>query len=90
MAEPLRQGAPADVLDGEEMKRLEEAAIVLALPSAPGQAGAEHRKRVRPIVLIHPCRHSPRPLIRSESYESCPIQPRNPKNIIHRNFAHTA
>ena len=59
MAEALRQGAPADVLDGEEMKRLEEAAIVLALPSAPGQAGAEHRKRVRPIVLIHLCRHGP-------------------------------
>ena len=76
MAEALRQSAPSNVLDGEKMQRLEEAAIVLALPSAPGQAGAEHRKRVRPIVLIHPCRHS--------------LQPRNPKNIIHRNFVHTA
>ena len=33
--EALRQCAPANVLDGEEMKRLEEAAIVLGRPSAP-------------------------------------------------------
>jgi hypothetical protein len=32
MTEALRQRAPANVLDGEEMKRLEEAAIVLSLP----------------------------------------------------------
>jgi len=57
MAEAFRQRAPANVLDGEEMKRLEETAIVLRPPSAPGQAGAEHCKRVRPIVLIHLCRH---------------------------------
>jgi hypothetical protein len=73
MAEALPKSAPANVLDGEEMKRLEEAAIVLGFPAAPGQAGAEHRKRARPIVLIHLCRHWPRPPIRSESYESCPI-----------------
>jgi hypothetical protein len=80
MAEALGQSAPANVLDGEEMKRLEEAAIVLGLPAAPQQAGAKHRKRARPIVLIHPCRHRlRRPLIRSESYESCLVQPRNPK-----------
>ena len=90
MAEALRQSAPANVLDGEEMKRLKEAAIVLGLPSAPRQAGAEHPKRVRPIVLIHLCRHRPRPLIRSESYESCLIQPRNPKNSICPKFVHTA
>src|ERR1700756_105103 len=30
MAEAFRQGAPANVLDGEEMQRLEEAAIVLS------------------------------------------------------------
>src|SRR5580704_1915247 len=89
MAEALRQSAPANVLDGEEMKRLEEAAIVFGLPSAPRQAGAEHRKRVRPIVLIHPCRHAPRPPIRSESYESCLIHQRNPKNIVCRKFVHT-
>ena len=65
--EALRQRAPANVLDGEEMKRLEEAAIVLGFPAATGQAGPEHRKRVRPIILIHLCRHRPRPLIRSES-----------------------
>jgi hypothetical protein len=85
MAEAFRQSAPANVLDGEEMKRLEEAAIVLGLPPAPGQAGPKHRERVRPIVLIHLCRHGLRPLIRSESYESCLIQPRNPKNIIRQN-----
>jgi hypothetical protein len=79
--EALRQSAPANVLDGEEMKRLEETAVVRGLPSAPRQTGAKHRKRVRPIVLIHLCRHGPRPLIRSESYESCLIQQRNPKNI---------
>jgi hypothetical protein len=77
--EALRQRAPANVLDGEEMKRLKEAAVVLGFPAATGQTGPEHRKRVRPIVLIHPCRHRPRPLIRSESYESCLIHPRNPK-----------
>ena len=57
MTEALRQCAPANVLDGEEMKRLEEAAVVLGLPSTPRQAGAEHRKRVLPIVIIHLCRH---------------------------------
>jgi hypothetical protein len=88
MAEALRQRAPANVLDGEEMKRLEEAAIVFGLPSAPRQAGAEHRKRVRPIVLIHLRRHWLRPLIRSESYESCLIQLRNPKNVISPKFVH--
>src|SRR6478609_7839314 len=88
--EALRQSAPANVLAGEEMKRLEEATVVLGFPTATGQAGPEHRKRVRPIVLIHLCRHRPRPLIQSESYESCLIQPRNPKNSICPKFVHTA
>jgi hypothetical protein len=44
--ETLRQSAPAHILDGEEMKRLEETPVVLSLPSALRQAGAEHRKRV--------------------------------------------
>jgi hypothetical protein len=57
MTKAIRQRAPANVFNGKEMKRLEEAAIVLGLPAAPGQAGPEHRKRVRPIVLIHLCRH---------------------------------
>ena len=51
MTEALRQRAPANVLDGEEMKRLEEAAVVGGLPSTPRQAGAEHRKRVLPIFV---------------------------------------
>ena len=38
MTEALRQRAPANVLDGEEMKRLEEAAIVLSLPPTARQA----------------------------------------------------
>ena len=38
--EALRQGAPANVLDGEEMERLEETAVVRGLPSAPRQTGA--------------------------------------------------
>ena len=35
--EALRQSAPANVLDGEEMKRLEEAAVVLGFPAATGR-----------------------------------------------------
>ena len=42
MTEPLRQSPPANVLDSEEMKRLEEAAVVLGLPSTPRQASAKH------------------------------------------------
>ena len=59
--------------------------IVLSFPPTTRQAGAKHRKRVRPIVLVHLCRHRLRPLIRSESYESCPIPQRNRKNVIGRN-----
>jgi hypothetical protein len=88
--EAIRQRAPANVLDGEEMQRLEKAAVVLGFPSATGQTGPEHRKRVRPIVLIHLCRDALRPPIRSETYESCLIQLRNPKKLICRNFVHTA
>jgi hypothetical protein len=61
MAEPFRQRTPADVLDGEEVQRFEEAAIVLSFPSSPRQAGAKHCKRVRPILFVHPRRHWLRP-----------------------------
>jgi hypothetical protein len=61
MAEAFRQRAPANVLDGEEMQRFEEAAVILGFPTAPRQAGAEHPKRMRPIVLIHFRRHWLRP-----------------------------
>ena len=61
MAEALRQSAPANVLNGEEMQRFEKAAIVIGFPPTTRQAGAKHRKRVRPILLIHFCRHWPRP-----------------------------
>ena len=88
--EAIWQGASPNVLDCEEMERFKEAPVILGLPSPSREAGAKHRKRVRPIVLIHLCRHRPRPLIRSESYESPLIQPRNPKNIICRKFGHTA
>jgi hypothetical protein len=85
----FRQGAPSNVLDREEMERLKEAPVIAALPSSPGKAGAKHRQGVRPIFLIHLCRHAPRPPIRSETYESCLIQPRNPKNLIRPKFVHT-
>ena len=88
--EALRRRAPANVLDGEEMNRLEEAAIVVSLPSTPRKAGPKHGQRVRPILLVHLCRHAPQPPIRSETYESCPIQQRNPKNLICRKFVHMA
>jgi hypothetical protein len=45
--EAIWQGAPPNILNREEMKRLEEAAVVLGFPAATGQAGPEHRKRVR-------------------------------------------
>jgi hypothetical protein len=61
MAEAFRQRTPANVLDGEEVQRFEEGAIILSFPPATRQAGAKHRKRVRPIVLIHLRRHRPRP-----------------------------
>ena len=90
MTEALRQSAPANVLDSEEMQRLEEAAIVLSLPPTTRQAGAKHRKRVRPIVLVHLCRHWPRPCDWVGVLESCPIPQGNRKNVIGRNFVHTA
>ena len=46
MTEALRQSVPANVLDGEEMQRLEEAAIVLSLPPTTRQAGAENTASV--------------------------------------------
>jgi hypothetical protein len=70
-----------------EMNREEFAAFNRAWMSS---AGAKHRKRVRPIPLIHLRRHPLRPPIRSETYESRPIQLRNPKKLICRKFVHTA
>ena len=88
---PKRSGsAPANVLDGEEMKRVEEAAIVLSLPPTARQAGAKHRKRGHPIVVIHLCRHRPRPPDSVGVYESCLIHRGNPKNVDWRKFVHTA
>jgi hypothetical protein len=90
MTKAIWQSAPANVLNREEMERFEEAPIILGLPSPPRQAGAKHRKRVRPILLIHLRRHALRPPIRSETYESRPIQLRNPKKLSCRKFVHTA
>src|ERR1700722_2847481 len=84
--EAIWQGAPPNILDGEEMERLEEAPVILGLPSPSRKAGAKHRKRVRPILIVHLRRHALRPPIRSETYESCPIQQRNPKNALARKF----
>jgi hypothetical protein len=61
------------------MERLEEALIILGLPSPSREAGAKHRKRMRPILLVHLRRHALRPPIRSETFESRPIQLRNTK-----------
>jgi hypothetical protein len=88
--EALRQRAPANVLDGEEMKRLEKAAIILSLASPPRQAGAEHRKRMRQSSSSIFVDIGSGPVIRSESYESCPIPQGNRKNVIGRNFVHMA
>jgi hypothetical protein len=74
----------------EEMERFEEAPVILGLPSPSRKAGAKHRKCVRSILLMHLRRHALRPPIRSETYESRPIQLRNPKNIICRKFVRTA
>ena len=83
------------------MKCFEEAAIVFAFASATRKAGPKHRERMRPVFLVHPCRHgfwsptqseshgfwSP---TQSESYESCLIPPGNPQAIFNRKFVHTA
>jgi hypothetical protein len=90
MTKTFRQGPPPNILDREEMKGLEKPSVIFGFPSPPRKAGAKHRKRMRPIVLIHPCRHIARPPIRSETYESCPSQSRNPKKIRNRKFVHTA
>src|ERR1700683_1755732 len=68
----VRQGAPSNVLEGEEMERLKEAPVVVGLPSTPGKASAKHRKRVPPILIVHLRRHGPRRFLRAGSYGSCP------------------
>ena len=88
--EALRQSPPANILDREEMKGFEKAPIVLGFPSTPGKAGPKHHKRMRPIFLVHPCRHAPRSPNQPETYESRPIQQGNPKTFIHHKFVHTA
>src|SRR6202044_811408 len=55
----VRQGAPSNVLEGEEMERLEEAPVILGLPSPSRQASAKYRKRVPPILIVHLRRHGP-------------------------------
>ena len=89
MPEALRQSPPPNVLDREEVKRFEEPPVILGLPSAPRKAGAKHRKRMRPIVLIHPRRHVVRPPNRSDTYESRQIQTGNPKKLFFLKFVHT-
>ena len=55
------------------MKCFEEAAIVFAFASATRKAGPKHRERMRPVFLVHPCRHGFWSPTQSESYESCLI-----------------
>ena len=69
MTEALRQRAPANVLDGEEMKRLEEAAVVLGFPSAPRQGRRRTPQACAP-NRPHPSLSTElRPVNRSEVYK---------------------
>src|SRR5580693_5811798 len=79
--EAIWQGAPPNVLDCEEMERFKEAPVILGLPSPSREAGAKHRKRARPILLIHLRRHALRPPIRSETHESRPIRPKESRGF---------
>src|SRR3954469_2066319 len=79
VAEPFRQRPPSHILDGEEMKRLEEPAIILALASAARKARPKYRQRMRPVFLVHPRRHGFWSPTQPESYESCPIPLGNPR-----------
>lgn len=42
VAEALRQGPPGDVVDREIVRRLQEAAVIVALGAAPGARGGKH------------------------------------------------
>jgi hypothetical protein len=44
---------------------------------------------MRPVFLVHPCRHGFWSPTQSESYESCLIPPGNPQAIFNRKFVHT-
>jgi hypothetical protein len=85
MAETLRQRAPAYILNREEMQGFQEQAIIPSLAPAPGQARPKYRKRVRPILFVHPRRHRSQPPIRSELYESQQILKGNTKNYTAHN-----
>jgi hypothetical protein len=64
LAELGRQGAPGDVVEGEEVQRLQEASVVPALVAAPGASGGEHLQHDNPVLVRHPRQHgwsSPKP-----------------------------
>ena len=88
--ETFRQSAPTHVLHSEEMQGFEKQTVIFAFSTTARQAGAKHRQGVRPILLIHLCRHRAQPPIRSEAYESRPIQRVNPQNLNCPDFVHTA
>ena len=90
MTEALRQSAPANVLDSEEMQCLEEAAIVLSFPPTTRQAGANTASVCAQSFSSIFVDIGPGPVIRSKSYKSWPIPQGNRKNVIGRNFVHTA
>ena len=91
MTEALRQRAPANVLDGEEMKRLEEAAVVLRLPSR-----AEAGKRETPQACApnrpHPSLSTLAPAseLGRSSINHASFSRGIPKTITCPNFVHTA
>ena len=72
MTEALRQSAPANVLDSEEMQCLEEAAIVLSFPPTTRQAGANTASVCAQSFSSIFVDIGPGPVIRSESYEIMP------------------
>ncbi len=51
------QGAPGDVVEREEMQRLQKAPVVPALITAPGARGAEHLQHDSPILIRHSRQH---------------------------------
>ena len=90
VTEAFRQRAPSHIFDREEMKRFEKPAVVLGFASAPWKAGAKHGKRMRPVLVIHPCRHRHQSPTQSETYESSQSQGGNPVRFFCLKFVHTA
>jgi hypothetical protein len=79
MAEALRQSAPANVLDGEEMRKRRSSSALRPRRGRQARNTASVCAQSSSSIFVD---IGPGLMIRSESYESCLTQPRNPKNII--------